>query len=58
MIRGSIDEILLEPTNKIASASMIWREDVPKLRLKLSKELFSNLSIEEQQSNKQISKKN
>ena len=58
MIRGSIDEILLEPTNKIASASMIWREDVPKLRLKLSKELFSNLSIEELESNIQICVKN
>ena len=51
MIRGSISEILLEPTNKIASASMIWRESTPKLRLKLSKELFSNLSIKELENN-------
>lgn len=51
MIRGSISEILLEPTSKIASASMIWRENTPKLRLKLSKELFSNLSIKELENN-------
>ena len=51
MIRGSISEILLEPTSKIASASMIWRENIPKLRLKLSKELFSNLSIKELENN-------
>ena len=54
MIRGSISEVLLEPMSEIASSSMIWREDVPKLRLKLSKELFSNLSIEELGNNIQI----
>ena len=54
MIRGSISEVLLEPMSEIASSSMIWREDVPKLRLKLSKELFSNLSIEELENNIQI----
>lgn len=51
MIRGLISEVLLEPTSKIASASMIWRENTPKLRLKLSKELFSNLSIKELENN-------
>lgn len=51
VIRGSIDEVLLEPTSKIAAASMIWREGTPKLRLKLSKELFSNLSIKELENN-------
>lgn len=51
VIRGSIYEVLLEPTSKIAAASMTWREGAPKLRLKLSKELFSNLSIKELENN-------
>lgn len=50
-IRGSIDEVLLEPMKEIAVATLKWNGDTPQLRLKLSRELFSSLSMKELEDN-------
>ena len=51
VLRGSIDEVLLEPMKEIAVATLKWNGDTPQLRLKLSRELFSSLSIKELEDN-------
>ena len=53
VIRGSIDEVLLEPMKEIAAASFRWNGDTPQFRLKLSRELFSGLSMKELEDNVQ-----
>lgn len=47
MLKGFVNEIILEPMQEIATASIKWVDDKPLIRLKLSQSMFGTQSIEE-----------
>lgn len=47
MLKGFVNEVLLEPMSEVAKASIKWVNGTPLIRLKLSQSIFSSQSLEE-----------